>query len=67
MSVVFNKEKIKKIEKILETEFSERGDQFRAVLENKELNRKLIIELYNNISILFNCCCSWITSKVEKG
>lgn len=51
MKFKFTEKKIKEIEKVLETTFSKRGAQFRAVLENKEQNRKLTLEIYSEIPI----------------
>jgi len=44
-------DKISEIEKVLETKFIKRGDQYRAVLENPEQNRKLTLEIYPEILI----------------
>jgi hypothetical protein len=51
MKLKFTEQKIAEIEKALETTFTKRGDQFRAVLENTEQNRKLTLEIYSEISI----------------
>ncbi len=39
------------IEKVLETKFAKRGNQYRAVLLDTEHDRKLIIEIYPDMSI----------------
>ena len=44
-------ENIAEIEQVLQTKFTKRGDQYRAVLENKEQNRKLTLEIYSEIPI----------------
>lgn len=51
MKFKFTSEKITEIEKVLETKFSKRGGQYRAVLENSEQNRKLTLEIYPEIAI----------------
>ena len=42
---------ISEIEKVLDTKFTKRGDQYRAVLENSEQQRKLTLEIYPEIPI----------------
>lgn len=44
-------DKIAEIEKVLEVKFTKRGDQYRAVLENTEQNRRLTLEIYPEIPI----------------
>lgn len=51
MSFKFTEENLQEIEKVLETKFARRGDQYRAVLLNSEQGRKLSIELYPDIPI----------------
>jgi len=51
MKFKFTDKNIEEIEKVLETTFSKRGDQYRAVLENQDQNRKLTLELYPDIAI----------------
>ncbi len=51
MGFTFNDEKIKEIEDVLDTKFKKRGDQYRAVLLNTELGRKLTIEIYPDMQI----------------
>lgn len=51
MKFKFTDKQIEEIEKVLETKFTKRGDQYRAVLENQEQNRKLTIEIYSEIPI----------------
>lgn len=51
MAFKFTSEKFKEIEKVLDTKFIKRGDQYRAVLLNTELGRKLSIEIYPDIKI----------------
>ena len=51
MKFKFTNDKIAEIEKVLEMKFTKRGDQYRAVLENSEQNRKLTLEIYPEIAI----------------
>ena len=51
MSFKFTDEKFRELEKVLETKFAKRNNQYRAVLLNKELGRKLTIEIYPDIKI----------------
>lgn len=51
MKVKFTEQNIAEIEKALETKFAKRGDQFRAILENPEQNRKLTLEINADILI----------------
>jgi len=51
MNLKFTEKKIAEIENALETKFAQRGDQFRAILENPEQNRKLTLEINSEISI----------------
>ncbi|MCB0283243.1 MAG: hypothetical protein H6627_08695 [Calditrichae bacterium] len=51
MSFKFTKEKFKEIENVLDTKFVKRRDQYRAVLFNTEMGRKLTIEIYPDIQI----------------
>ena len=47
----FTEESFAEIEKVLDTKFAKRGDQYRAVLLNTEQGRKLSIEIYPEIPI----------------
>ena len=51
MKFKFTAKKIAEIERVLETKFIKRGNQFRAVLENTDQNRRLTIETYSEIPI----------------
>jgi hypothetical protein len=51
MKFKFTDQSIEEIEQVLETKFTKRGDQYRAVLENQEQNRKLTLEIYSEIPI----------------
>ena len=51
MGFKFTKEKFKEIEEVLDTKFVKRRDQYRAVLFNTELGRKMTIEIYPDIQI----------------
>ncbi len=51
MKLKFTGKVFAEIEKVLETRFSKRGDQYRAVLLNNEQGRKLTIEIYPGIQI----------------
>lgn len=51
MKFKFTDDVFLEIEKVLETKFKKRENQYRAVLLNEEENRKLIIEIYPDISI----------------
>ena len=51
MSFKFTPEKFKEIEEVLDTKFTKREDQYRAVLLNTEKGRKLTIEIYPDIQI----------------
>jgi hypothetical protein len=51
MKFKFTDEVFKEIEKVLETKFKKRENQYRAVLVNEEEKRKLIIEIYPDIPI----------------
>lgn len=51
MSFKFTSEKFRELEKVLDTKFAKRNNQYRAVLLNKELGRKLTIEIYPDIKI----------------
>lgn len=51
MSFKFTPEKFKEIEEVLDTKFTKREDQYRAVLLNTEKGRKLTIEIYPDIKI----------------
>ncbi len=51
MKFQFTPEKIREIEKVLETEFVKKGNLYRAVMENESENRRLSIEIYTNIKI----------------
>jgi hypothetical protein len=42
---------ISEIEKVLDTKFTKRGDQYRTILENEEQKRKLTLEIYPEIPI----------------
>jgi len=49
MPFKFDKKSFAEIEKVLETKFAKRENQYRAVLLNDEENRKLSIEIYPDI------------------
>ena len=51
MKFKFSEENFTEIEKVLETKFAKRGEQYRAVLLNTELSRKLTIEIYVDLNI----------------
>jgi hypothetical protein len=51
MKFKFTEKKINEIEKVLDTKFSKRGNQYRMVLENKEQKRKLTLEIFIDIPI----------------
>ncbi|MGD9488950.1 MAG: hypothetical protein AB7W47_13070 [Calditrichaceae bacterium] len=51
MKFKFSEKHFAEIEKVLETKFAKRGDQYRAVLLNTEKGRKLTIEIYPDIPI----------------
>lgn len=51
MKFKFTDKKIAEIEKVLETKFTKRGDQYRTVLENEVEKRKLTLEIYPDIQI----------------
>jgi len=51
MGFKFTEEKFAELEKVLDTKFTKRNNQYRAVLLNKELGRKLTIEIYPDIKI----------------
>ena len=51
MKFKFDEKKLAEIEKVLETRFARRGNQYRAVLLNTEEHRKLSIEIYPEIQI----------------
>jgi hypothetical protein len=51
MKFKFTEDKIAEIEKVLHTEFSHRENQYRTLLENKEKNRKLTLEIFPDIQI----------------
>ncbi len=51
MKFKFDEAKLAEIEKVLETKFAKRGNQYRAVLLNTEEHRKLSIEIYPEIQI----------------
>lgn len=51
MKFKFNDKAFQEIEKVLETKFAKRGDQYRAVLLNTQQNRKLSIEIYPDLQI----------------
>ncbi len=51
MAFKFSEEDIKQIEKVLNTTFNKRDDQYRAVLENKEEGRRLTMEIYPDLQI----------------
>ena len=51
MSFKFTSEKFTELERVLDTKFSKRNNQYRAVLINKELGRKLTIEIYPDLKI----------------
>lgn len=47
----FTPERLKEIEDVLDTKFTKRKNQYRAILLNTEKGRKLTIEIYPNINI----------------
>jgi len=51
MEFTFTDKNFTEIEKVLQTKFAKRGDQYRAILLNTEQNRKLTIEIYTDIPI----------------
>lgn len=51
MGFKFTAEKLKEIETVLDTKFTKRDNQYRAVLLNTELGRKLTIEIYPDMKI----------------
>ncbi|MBN2424110.1 MAG: hypothetical protein JXR46_15980 [Calditrichaceae bacterium] len=51
MDFEFTAKAFKEIEKVLETKFAKRGNQYRAILLNPAEGRKLSIEIYPNIAI----------------
>ncbi len=51
MEFHFDDKTLGEIEKVLETKFAKRGNQYRAVLLNTDQERKLIIEIYPEMSI----------------
>ncbi len=51
MSFKFTSEKFKEIEEVLDTKFTKRENQYRAILLNTEKGRKLTIEIYPDMQI----------------
>lgn len=51
MKFKFTKDKIAEIEKVLQAEFSHRENQYRMILEYEEKNRKLTLEIFQDIQI----------------
>ena len=51
MKFKFTEKKIEEIEKVLNTKFCKRGDQYRTILENEQQDRKLTLEIYIDIPI----------------
>ncbi len=51
MKFKFDEKKLAEIEKVLETKFARRGNQYRAVLLNTAEGRKLSIEIYPDLKI----------------
>jgi hypothetical protein len=51
MKFKFTEDNFKEIEKVLKTTFGRRENQYRAILENKEQNRKLTLEIFTDIPI----------------
>jgi len=51
MEFEFSDKNFAEIERVLETKFAKRGNEYRAVLLNTEQQRKLSIEIYPGISI----------------
>jgi hypothetical protein len=51
MKFKFTEKKMAEIEKVLNTKFSRRGNQYRTILENEQQNRKLTLEIYIDIPI----------------
>ena len=61
MKFKFTAGHIAEIEKVLETSFTHRGNQYRAVLENKEDKRKpdqhIYLKYAHTTALLFRLCC----------
>jgi hypothetical protein len=51
MKFKFTAKKIAEIEKVLKAKFTKRGNQYRMLLENIELARKLTLELFIDIQM----------------
>ncbi len=51
MKFQFTPEKIREIEKVLETKFTKKGNVYRAVMDNESENRRLSLEIYPDIKI----------------
>ena len=51
MGFSFSKKDIQKIAKVLGVDFKKTGDYYRGVVENREANRKLSLEIYSQIPI----------------
>ena len=51
MKFKFTEKKISEIEKIFGATFTKRGNQYRMLLENEELSRKLTLEIFTNIQM----------------
>ncbi len=51
MKFKFTKDSFADIEKVLNTKFAQRDNQYRAILENKEQNRKLTLEIFTDMPI----------------
>jgi len=51
MKFKFTEKNIREIESVLQTKFVQRENQYRAILENKEQNRKLTLEIFTDIPI----------------
>jgi hypothetical protein len=51
MKFKFTDTRIGEIEKVLNTKFSKRGNQFRALLQDQEQGRRLTLEIFLDIAI----------------
>jgi hypothetical protein len=51
MKFKFTEKKLHEIETVLKTKFVQRENQYRAILENPEQNRKLTLEIFTDIPI----------------
>ena len=51
MKFKFTEKKISEIEKVLGASFTKRGNQYRMLLENEDLSRKLTLEIFTDIQM----------------